>query len=325
MGYSVQRHSFEEAADHWERILPCCPTNTIFLTPHWQQLWWQEFGGNAELCLLTVQEEDSVRGIAPLMVKDGIISFLGDTDLFDYHDFLVPQGTKDGFYKTLLDYLESMNWHTLDLRSIPSGSPTLDNMAAIAREKEYGLEVTREDVTMGTELPNSWERYLSGLKKKDRHELRRKLRRLERSGEARQYACTDPDSLSGCMGDFFRLLRASRHDKAEFLTPERERFFQKAAHELAKKGQLKLYFLELDGVRVASALCFDYLDSLLLYNSGYDPAYSSLSVGLINKALCLKEAIEDGKQFFDFLRGSEPYKYDLGGKEQALCHMIIRR
>ena len=94
MGYSVQRHSFEEASDHWERILPCCPTNTIFLTHHWQQLWWRKFGGNAELCLLTVQEEDSVRGIAPLMVKDGVISFLGDTDLFDYHDFLVPQGTE---------------------------------------------------------------------------------------------------------------------------------------------------------------------------------------------------------------------------------------
>ena len=64
---------------------------------------------------------------------------------------------------------------------------------------------------------------------------------------------------------------------------------------------------------------------MLLYNSGYDPDYSKLSVGLLLKALCLKEAIEDGKEYLDFLRGKEPYKYDLGAKDVQLYQVILRR
>ncbi len=325
MAISVRQQDFDQLSDHWERLLPQCSIDTIFLTPHWQRSWWQEFGGNAELCLLYVEWSGPAQGIAPLMNKDGVISFLGNTDLFDYCDFLVPRGAEAGFYSALLDHLEPMSWHTLDLHSIRCDSPTMEHLSTLARERGYGVEVSQEDVTLGTALPNSWDEYLAGLSKKDRHELRRKMRRLEGSGEARQYACTDPDSLSEHMAEFLRLLKASRPDKAEFLTPERERFFHRAALELAKRGQIRLSFLDLDGVCVASAMCFDYHDSLLLYNSGYDPAYSSLSVGLLNTVLCVKEAIEEGKRFFDFLKGSESYKYHLGGRDLALCHMVISR
>jgi CelD/BcsL family acetyltransferase involved in cellulose biosynthesis len=120
-------------------------------------------------------------------------------------------------------------------------------------------------------------------------------------------------------------LRESSPEKMAFLTQEREKFFVDIARELAVRGQFKLYFLELNGVRVASCICFDYADSYLLYNSGYDPGYSNLSVGLINKALCIREAIEEGRRSFNFLRGSERYKYDLGGKNQVLYRVTGRR
>ena len=65
-------------------------------------------------------------------------------------------------------------------------------------------------------------------------------------------------------------------------------------------------------------LCFEVAGELLLYNSGYDPAYASLSVGLLSKALCLRDALERGLRAVDFLRGHEPYKYDLGGRDQPV-------
>ena len=109
------------------------------------------------------------------------------------------------------------------------------------------------------------------------------------------------------------------------MTAERERFFVDAAVELASRGQLKLSFLALDGVQVASCMSFDYGDSYLLYNSGYDPAFSHLSVGILNKALSIKEAIGAGKHFFDFLRGTERYKYNLGAEDRAVYRLTVRR
>ncbi|MEE8347693.1 MAG: GNAT family N-acetyltransferase, partial [Dehalococcoidia bacterium] len=63
----------------------------------------------------------------------------------------------------------------------------------------------------------------------------------------------------------------------------------------------------------------------LLYNSGYNPDYAYLSVGLLSKALALRKAIEEGRSRFDFLRGPEPYKYDLVARDVAVYRCTVRR
>ena len=89
---------------------------------------------------------------------------------------------------------------------------------------------------------------------------------------------------------------------------------------------LKLGVLELDTLPVAMIMCFDYNGCLYLYNSGYDPQYTSLSVGLLSKVLCIKESIQEGKKRFDFLKGDETYKHHLGGREVPLsrCRITIK-
>ncbi len=88
---------------------------------------------------------------------------------------------------------------------------------------------------------------------------------------------------------------------------------------------MELFFLTLGGVRAAAVLCFCGSEESLLYNSGYDPSYAYLSVGLLSKALALRKAIEEGKTRFDFLRGAEPYKYDLGARDVPVYRVAVRR
>ncbi|MCI0441036.1 MAG: GNAT family N-acetyltransferase [Chloroflexi bacterium] len=325
MAYSVNLEDFESVESDWEQLLPQCSANTIFITPLWQKIWWARFGKGAELRILSIRDDDDIIGIAPLMLKDGVLSFIGDTDLFDYHDFIVAQGNEDIFYNVLCDHLHDMDWRALELKSLPEGSPTLRYISELAGRKGVDVSVAEEGVSPVAPLPSTWDEYLEGLSKKDRHELRRKLRRLESADGSNQYACTNPQTITCCMQDFFKLMRASSPDKEGFLTPERESFFNDIAQELTSRSLFKLYFLEINNVRVASCICFDYAGTYLLYNSGYDPEYSSFSVGLLNKALCIKEAIEEGRRSFDFLRGAERYKYHLGGKDKAVYRMVIRR
>lgn len=325
MAYSVQRESFDTIGGEWEDILSRTAANTIFITPWWQRLWWQRYGGDAHLELLSVRRDDALLGIAPLMISGDALSFLGDTDLFDYHDFLVIDGCEADFYNALWRHIAALDWQTLELKSLRQDSHTLKCLPALAQADGCEAQITQEDVSPYAALQPTWDEYLAGLRKKDRHELRRKLRRLQNGGNANQYACADPESIADAMPDFFRLMRASSGDKNDFLTPDRERFFGELACELAARGHFKLFFLEVDQARVAACICFDYDDSFLLYNSGYDPEYSALSVGLLNKALCIREAIESGKRRFDFLRGDERYKYNLGGKDQTVHELTIRR
>ena len=325
MAYTIRQESFASVIGPWQALLSTCSLDTVFLTPQWQQTWWHQFGQEDELCLLGVWKDSTLEGLAPLMRRNGTISFLGGTDLVDYHDFLVPQEQEECLYTALFNHLDGLAWSTLDLSSLPGSSPTLRRLPDLARARSYRVELEPEDVSPGTALPESWDEYLAGLTKKDRHELRRKLRRLEGAGEVHTYIARDPDQLSQALDDFFRLLRQSRGDKADFLTPEREQFFRAMAKELLDAGIFSLFFLELDGQRVAATICLDYNDTRFLYNSGYNPSYARLSVGLLLKALCLKDAIEHGMRYFDFLRGAEEYKYDLGAQDTQLYHLVIQR
>ncbi len=155
--------------------------------------------------------------------------------------------------------------------------------------------------------------------------MRRKFRRLESATNWRWYGLNDPDRVSARIEDFISLMRQSNEDKDKYMTPEREEFFHHMIQRMAQLGLLRLYFLEIDEQPVATSLCFDYASSRLLYNSGYDPEFGYYSVGLLLNALCLQEAIDQGMNYFDFLRGSEPYKGHLGGQQSILYQLVVER
>jgi CelD/BcsL family acetyltransferase involved in cellulose biosynthesis len=127
------------------------------------------------------------------------------------------------------------------------------------------------------------------------------------------------------MDDFVDLHTRSRADKTDFMTPEMETFFRRMASAMAAEGLVRLFMLRVNRRPAACVLCFDAGSHLYLYNSGYDPEFSSLSVGLVSKALCLQWAIENGMKGLDFLRGDEPYKYDMGAKDQEIYRIRLSR
>ena len=79
----------------------------------------------------------------------------------------------------------------------------------------------------------------------------------------------------------------------------------------------------MDGQRVASVFSLVAGGKMLLYNSGYDPAYAYYSVGLLLKAFLIKKALKEGLQVYDFLRGEERYKYDLGARPLLLYQLVL--
>jgi len=322
--------SFQDIQTEWESVLKESSADTLFLTPQWQKVWWDTFGDGRTMVGFSYPDPDGVAGdgvagIASLAKSGDTVSFVGSQDTFDYNDFPIRRGYEEGFYETLLERLDEQDCRMLRLDSLRESSPTLEHLPEIARRRGYTVEIEQEDVTSGIVLPGTWDEYLGLLNKKDRHELRRKLRRMDDQTDWKWYSLTDPAQVAERLGEFITLLRLSRSDKDEFMTPERERFFYNITQRMAELGQLRLYFLEMNGAAVATSLCFDYGGSRLLYNSGYDPEHSYYSVGLILIAMCLKDAIEQGLKYFDFLRGPEPYKAHLGGQQRSLYQMVVKK
>ncbi|PKB70723.1 MAG: hypothetical protein BZY87_09385 [SAR202 cluster bacterium Io17-Chloro-G6] len=327
--------SFQDIQCAWESVQQESTADTLFLTPQWQKVWWDTFGGGRTMVGFSYPAPDgvptggvasgSVAAIASLAKSGDTVSFVGSQDTFDYNDFLIRRGYEEGFYEALLECLDKQDCRLLRLDSLIESSPTLVHLPDMARGRGYTVEIEQEDVTSGIVLPATWDEYLGLLNKKDRHELRRKLRRMDTQTDWRWYSVTEPTAVAERLGEFIALMRMSRTDKDEFMTTERERFFHNITQRMAELGQLQLYFLEMDGATVATSLCFDYKGSRLLYNSGYDPEYSYYSVGLLLNAMCLQDAIGRGLTYFDFLRGPEPYKAHLGGQQRSLYQMVVKK
>lgn len=325
MSYTVEREDLDRLESEWRALLPRCREKWVFFWPTWLRVWWQEFGAGRELMLLSVRRDGQLVGVAPLMREDGRLTFAGDTNVCDYMDVIAAEGEESNVVSALLRGLGEEPWDELALWAVPEDSPTLDSLRTAAPSLGLKVETEVEDVCPYVDLPDTWDEYLAGLDKKDRHELRRKLRKLSRGGEVGTEALEAPAEVAAAMGDFLRLYRQSRTDKAEFMTPQMERFFCAIVDALAAEGRVEMHFLTLNDVRVAAVLCFCAGEEALLYNSGYDAGYAHLSVGLLSKALVLQKAIEEGKKRFDFLRGPEPYKYDLGAVDRRVYRCIVRR
>ncbi len=325
MMYSVRREELARLQPEWVQLLEQQPEPVPFQHPAWQRVWLQEFQDGRDLLLLSVRDGETLVGVAPLIRDGDRISFVGHYSICDYMDFVIAPDQGRDVFDAILTELKDEAWSQLDLRGIRAGSTTLTELTAVAASAGLRVEQEEEAVAPRVDLPDDWEEYVSSLAKKNRHELRRKLRNLQAEGDLHLQTYTSPEDVEVHLPILLRFMVDSRQDKASFMSEQMGLFFHKATQALAEEDLIKLYELELDGKPVASVLCFDQGGQLYLYNSGYDPEYAQMSVGIASKALCLQAAIEEGKHCIDFLRGDEDYKYRLGGKNQQIYRLVIKR
>ncbi len=325
MAFTVRREEIEALAPEWKTLLASLGEQVPFVHPTWHRVWLEEFQDGRELHLLSVRDGDELVGVAPLLREDGRLSFVGHYSICDYMDFVSPPERTSEVLEAVLRALDGEAWTELELRGLRESSPTLAALPHLCEGAGLTLDQSIEAVAPRIALPSSWDAYVSSLPKKDRHELKRKQRRLQAAGQLDLRTYRTPQEIGERLPQLLRFMVASRSDKASFLTEQMGRFFHQMTQAMAKEALLRLYELELDGTPVASVLCFDQGGQLYLYNSGYDPEYAGLAVGLISKALCVQDAIECGRHCVDFLRGQEPYKYDLGAEDYTIYRCVVRR
>ncbi len=325
MAFSVTDENFDWFAAAWRDGAGNLPWDTFFVLPPWVRVWQQHFAPDADFRFAAVRQDSRLIGIAPLLVRDGTACLTGSADVCDFVDFIVARDAETDFSNALLDHLVSSGITALQMPSLRPDSIAQRWLLPVARQRNYQVSMVEDDISLERDLPATWEDYLMLLSTKQRHEVRRKLRRLDEAGEVSFRFIEDPAEIPPFMDTFLSFFVESRADKATFLTGQMDDFFRAMTLATSEAGLLRPAVLELDGVPVAAVIAFDYQDVVYLYNSGYDPEYRSLSVGIASKVLYIKDCIERGRKKFDFLKGDEHYKYQLGGEVVRLhdCRVTL--
>ena len=337
----------------WDELLRGSVSDVVFLTWQWQRVWWRHFGANQDckLHLLVLRDErGTLAGIAPLFIASAplpqpkeytpgelrpegegpprrVVRLVGGIDIADYLDVIAPADRLYDVWAAVATYLRAFQeqWDVVDLHSLPEWSPSRDILAQIADGWPFATRTFPEDACPVVELPEDWDAYLMSLRKKDRHELRRKVRKLEGRDDVRWYLVppTDRDAMRAGMRTFLDLHRKSGVDKAHFMDDDMATFFLEMAESLLDTGWLDLAILEVDAQPAAAYFSYNYRERIYLYNSGYDPRFAAYSAGIALLAYRIHKAIKQGIKYFDFLRGDEAYKYDFGAKDTHVYRAIL--
>jgi len=324
---------FDILAEEWDDLLERAVHPPFFMRHIYQSIWWQ-YLGNGDLLLIAIRNDSGqLVGLAPLYASTNQkgqreLAFVGCVDVSDYLDLLVDKNHVGAVHQTLLNCFDSqeLGWDKIYLCSLPHNSITHTQLAQAARQRGWQVKVIEQDVCPVITLPTSWDDYLAGIKKKQRHEIRRKMRKIENEAETRWYVISSAEGLDDAIENFIDLHQKSTQDKEDFWSDSLIAFFKALTVALAQTGWLKLYFIEVNGMQAAAMLCFDYNNEFLLYNSGYDPeGFAHLSPGNVLTSYTIQHAIQLGRKRYDFLRGDEVYKFRFGAQAEPVYDLEIER
>ncbi len=351
MKYTLHKNFTEIDSQGWNDLVSNSIADTPFSRYEYQTAWWEHRGGgewnDAQLVLVTACEDEKLIGIAPLFLTDhdgqSALMLVGSIEISDYLDLIVRADDHARFVSGLLDFLDSDvvragsprpypddslpgNWSGLDWYNLPDSSPTLAALKAESAGRGWTHLEEMYRPTPRITLNGSFDEYLSRVDKKQRHEIRRKMRRAEESGRGVRWFISDMNA-SRVEAETEAFLSLMEHDegKAEFLREtmrEQMRAIIRAAHE---NGWLWLAFLEADGKRIAACLNFDYGNKLWGYNAGVNRDFMDLSPGWVLLAHTLQWACENNRSEFDFMRGDEEYKYRFGAVNQYVMRVKVTR
>jgi len=281
-----------------------------FQTQEYRNLFKKHFITDPESC---VQFENIEYELLPdnRAVLVGMKPVLGSQEITDFGIESIEN--IEQIHKTLK---EKYAVQTVQYDYIREDAPAFQTLQSMAQRPP-----TQQEVSPIITLPTTWEEYLESLERTDRKELKRKFKRLETIQHSLRLF---KYSESGKFFDsFVALHKLSSGNKDIFMTNEMKVFFTDLYALSIPEWEQKLAFLFIDNVPAASVLFFESKDRMLLYNSGYDPGQKYYSVGLLLIAQLIHYAIENKKKVFDFLRGNERYKYDLGGKDVKLYKFVF--
>ncbi len=319
----------------WNALVEEGVTDVPFLRYEYLSGWWQTLGGGewkqAKLVLVSARENGRLAGIAPLFLVEHddrpVLMLVGSIEISDYLDLIVRPADLTCFLSGLVDFLVSTypdSWRGFDWYNLPDASPTLAALEAEAGRRGWTCTEDVYHPTPVIALQGSYDAYLATIDKKQRHEIRRKVRRAEEGHSLRWYIVEDETTLDSEIDAFLSLMEDDQQ-KAEFLTQVMRSQMRSAVHAAFRGGWLWLAFLEVDGEKAATALNFDYKNRLWGYNSGVNRRFMELSPGWVLLAHVLQWAADHGRAEFDFMRGDEEYKYRFGAVKRHVMRARLTR
>jgi CelD/BcsL family acetyltransferase involved in cellulose biosynthesis len=321
---------FFQLRDEWKVLLEGSRSSCVFLTHEWLSTWWKHLREDRQLLLLAARENGRLIGVMPLAMRPPqyarmiprILEFISSGIIgSDYLDAITLQGHETEILRGFSHELCRMGL-MLQFTQLRRDGCVVAALPEILRRDRWTASETTINVCPFIDLANhSWESYLATLGSSHRYNFNRRLRALSKSFNLRFETIQSRDRADSALDvviDLHRKRWDSRGNSEAFPTAPIIEFHREFVELAAERGWLRLRILFLDDRPAAAIYGFRFGPTFYFYQSGFDPAYSKHSIGLVTMGLSIKAALEEGASEYDFLHGDEEYKFHWARSKREL-------
>lgn len=316
---------FTALRPEWETLFNSNAAHSPFLTWGWTAAWLRHLAGPHELRILEGRDESGrLALLIPLIKRPGnripLINACGyGPDCSDHlgaiHRPELQSNLPELIAQGIVSNLE--NDQGFCLASLATMDQLPQNIASGLERSGHRHTIVKLSPCPTTRLPGSIEEFYLGLSKNFRSQIRRQRRKVLQTENTalRQYERRDTEVFVEAL---IRLNRARLAAKGETSSLEDERFCQfmyDATDYMAQTGRAWMDVVESDGLIIGAALNFIHGNTVSYYMGGFESGNSGLSPGNALFATVIERAIQEDFESYDFLRGSEPYKYRWGATD----------
>jgi len=323
----ISEGQFENMREEWNSLLEKSVTNEIFLVWEWMYSWWDVFkNGGSELYLLRGKNSmGETIGIAPFYLqkqtllgnlKRNILRFCSSLETYpDHLDVIATKEYEHLFSEAVLNYLieHDQDWDLIKWDGVHENAMIKKYLTSVYPKKN-GILMTSVPSTRCPYLviDKTFEGYLKSFSPKKRQTLLRKRKILmNREGALLKTIHSDEEPEKHIQALFaLHDERAKQKGiKTTFCGENIYNFHNKAIRYLLKDGKVILAFLYKEMNALVSYYCIKYNQKYYYYQAGLSHEGEKKSAGTVLFSLIIENAFKEKYKEFDFLRGSEEYKY----------------
>lgn len=338
----TRREDLAGLVQEWDHLAQSDRRDGFCRTPAWCLPWLEYIRPDAEPYVITVRNAgSSLVGLAPLCnltYRDhgfglNAISTIGrEVVSGDFLDFLAAPDVRAEVLKAMLAHLWDVrsDWDLLICGELIEGSDLHTAIESFATTQGLPLRSQEERACPYIELPPTFEDYLRAISPKMRYEIRRDSRELLEKRGARIEVFSEPQEICDNLDTMIQLHLAHWRRVNEPGTMGRvgfDRFLKHLSMALPAGAGCRLYLLRYEEKPAAALLAFCFGESMMFYQTGWDPdsPAARLSPGMVLVARGIRDAIDLGFRYFDFMRGDETYKTRLTKSSRKTTTLLVAR
>jgi len=285
--------------NEWAPLTEKITKRSFFHQPQWFACYLAAYPETKQnTCFIKLHNKRTILGVFPVQYvkinKFGLslnvwqVYWPSDMGL---NDFVYPH---DVSYKTILRHLSdflnqqhNLPWHLLHLQNVPENSSIAYSLSLSSTARHIG--VYHHDSKL-IACKARFEESIAGISSKFKRNIRRKLRKLEKSGVVTFQMAENEPELQEAFEQFVEIEASNwkGHNKTALkFDKQRYLFYQKLLELFGKNKQCRIHSLWLDDQPIASQFALAINDTFHLLKIGYNAEYHDIGPGgiLLNETI----------------------------------------